>query len=132
MSAGRVFTDVAEPAIQGDDHPILFPGRCSNLSISGSDEALLRRYPAVVTELVQDSNDRGGKVLVELESHSAGGDGVRISSRARSAAYEIAARMASEVSVGYSSRISVSLIPAARQSRTTLTGIRVPRMRACP
>lgn len=49
-----------------------------------------------------------------------------------SAPYDAAARIASVVSVGYSAMISASDIPAATQSSTTLTGMRVPLMQARP
>lgn len=61
---------------------------------------------------------------VELEFHAGSG---WISSRARAAPYAAAARTPSTVKVGYCRMISSSFRPAAKQSRRTLTGIRVPR-----
>jgi hypothetical protein len=81
---------------------------------------------AIVACILNEALDPTGKVLVELEPHEARGGRFRTSSRASSAPYAAAALIPSVVRVGYSSRISASLMPAATASRTTLTGIRSP------
>ena len=55
-----------------------------------------------------------------------------MSSRARRAPYAAAARIPSGVSVEYSATTSAGFMPAAKQSRITLTGTRVPATTACP
>src|SRR5215472_14329654 len=78
-----------------------------------------------------DGGGRGGQVLVELELHRDGGIGSS-SSRANAAPYAAAARTPAAVTVGYSAVICSAVIPAARQSRITLTGTRVPAITAWP
>ncbi len=64
---------------------------------------------------------RGGQVLAGLELHRDGGIGSS-SSRANAAPYAAAARTPATVTVGYSAVICSAVIPAARQSKITLTG----------
>src|SRR5215472_5694168 len=78
-----------------------------------------------------DGGGRGGQVLVELELHRDGGIGSS-SSRANAAPYAAAARTPAAVTVGYSAVICSAVIPAARQSKITLTGTRVPAITAWP
>src|SRR5437762_698282 len=69
------------------------------------------------------------EVLVEEQPHAGG---TETNKRSRSAAKARQARMSSRVKSGKSRRISPSLIPDARYSRTSVTVIRRPRMQGFP
>src|SRR5204863_7395590 len=69
------------------------------------------------------------EVLVEEQPHAGG---TETNKRSRSAAKARQARMSSRVKSGKSRRISSSLIPDARYSRTSVTVTRRPRMQGFP
>src|SRR5437762_7263532 len=69
------------------------------------------------------------EVLVEEQPHAGG---TETNKRSRSAAKARQARMSSRVKSGKSRRISSSLIPDARYSRTSVTVTRRPRMQGLP
>lgn len=75
------------------------------------------------------SDETRGKVLVEEELHPGGID---MSLCSRSAANVSTARMSSRSRSGKSARISVSVIPDAKYSRTSYTVIRSPRKHGFP
>src|SRR5215469_8978188 len=79
----------------------------------------------------QDAGRRDGQVLVQLELHRDCGIGSS-SSRASAAPYAAAARTPAAVTVGYSAVICSVVMPAAMQSKITLTGTRVPPITAWP
>ena len=80
-------------------------------------------------EVREDGEETGREVLVEEQPHAGG---TETNLRSRSAAKARQARMSSRVKSGKSRRISSSLIPDARYSRTSLTVIRRPRMQGFP
>ena len=79
--------------------------------------------------LLQGLNQTMREILIEKELHDGGID---TSFRSRSAAKAKQARMSSRVRSGKSLRISSSLIPEARYSKTSYTVIRRPRMQGFP
>src|SRR5712691_362596 len=86
----------------------------------------MRRVRVEVCETVQKT---GREILVEEQPHAGGTD---TNLRSRSAAKARQARMSSRVRSGKSRRISSSLIPDARYSKTSVTVIRRPRMQGLP
>jgi hypothetical protein len=73
----------------------------------------------------------GRQELGELELHRDGEMGSS-SSLAKAAPWAAAARTPATVTFGYPAVICPTVIPAARQSRITLTGTRVPAIMAWP
>lgn len=69
------------------------------------------------------------KILIEEEFHW---EGSETSFRSRSAANARQARMSSDARSGKSVRISASLMPEARYSKTSYTVMRKPRMQGLP
>lgn len=85
----------------------------------------------VMARAGESGGGRGGQVLAGLELHRDGGIGSN-SSRANAAPYAAAARTPAVVTAGYSAVICSAVIPAARQSKITLTGTRIPAITAWP
>ncbi len=90
-----------------------------------------RRWCPSWPDLAKRTCGRDRQVLVKLELHGACGSGSS-SSCASAAPQAAAARTPATVTTGYSAMISSVVIPAARQSRMTLTGTRVPTSAAYP
>ena len=70
MTAGRVGTDVTQPAIQGDQDPSLCGGRDDDISVRRTDQALLSDGIGIVTGAGQDRGRRNGQVLVDTEARA--------------------------------------------------------------
>jgi hypothetical protein len=117
--------------IQGDQDPAS-PGSGRNDIRAGSaSETFARNGIDTMARAGEGGGSRRGQVLPGLELHRDGGTGSN-SSRANAAPYAAAARTPATVTVGYSAVICPAVIPAARQSKITLTGTRVPAITAWP
>ena len=124
VAARWVATDVAKAAIQRDQKPSGVGGRLDDHGVHGTGQAFADDGVGVVSGGDEHCQHGPRDVLVELDPHSIG-RGINWS-RARNAPYAAAARIPASVTLGYSVRISVLVMPTARQSRMTLTGTRVP------
>ncbi len=102
-------------------------------SVGLAAQSLLRHGVDIVPSLVQSQSKRSGQILVEFDSHATFGMGGRgISSSAEAAAYAIAARRWSFVSVGNSRWISSGVSPSASDASTVRRVTRVPAKTGCP
>jgi len=124
-------SQVTEAAIERKDHASSGDSGRHGLRVGHAREPFVPYRVDVVAGRSDRFRHRLGQVLVDLHPHCEAARG-RMSSRASSAAYARAAGTARAGRVGYSRTISASLIPLARQSSTTLTGIRVPANRTWP
>lgn len=131
MASRRIAPHIGEPAIKRHKQPLLILRSMKHDCITLPAEPFCNHSMDVVSRFIENRGGARRKVLVEFDLH-ASGPKVTTSSRARSAPYIRAAWIACSGRLGYSSRIALSLMPDATQSRITLTGICVPRMHACP
>src|SRR5437773_8735430 len=97
--------------------------------VIGSLQANLADMRRARIEVREEGEEAGREVLVEEQPHAGG---TETNLRSRSAAKARQARMSSRVKSGKSRRISSSLIPDARYSRTSVTVTRRPRMQGFP
>src|SRR5712664_3589857 len=97
--------------------------------VVGSLQANLADMRRVRMEVADEGEETGREVLVEEQLHAGG---TETNLRSRSAAKARQARMSSRIKSGKSRRISSSLIPDARYSKTSVTVIRRPRMQGLP
>src|SRR5205823_4153648 len=97
--------------------------------VIGSLKANLADMRRARVEVAEDGEETGREVLVEEQPHAGG---TETNLRSRSAAKARQARMSSRVKSGKSRRISSSLIPDARYSKTSVTVIRRSRTQGFP
>src|SRR5438128_10143291 len=97
--------------------------------VVGSLQADLADMRRARVEVCESGQKTGREILVEEQPHAGGTD---TNLRSRSAAKARQARRSSRVRSGKSRRISSSLIPDARYSKTSVTVIRRPRMQGLP
>jgi len=120
---------LVEIGILRDDREPMLGGVSPDGIVIGSLQANLADMRRARVEVREDGEETGREVLVEEQPHAGG---TETNLRSRSAAKARQARMSSRVKSGKSRRISSSLIPDARYSRTSLTVIRRPRMQGFP
>src|SRR2546422_5189361 len=97
--------------------------------VVGSLQADLADMRRARVQVCESGQKTGREILVEEQPHAGGTD---TNLRSRSAAKARQARRSSRVRSGKSRRISSSLIPDARYSKTSVTVIRRPRMQGLP
>ena len=105
--------------------PSVIPDR----DIVGSGQSDIPNMGGARKDVRQRSDETRGQVRVEEELYPGG---IETSLRSRSAANASTARMSSRSRPGKSARISASVIPDAKYSRTSYTVIRSPRMHGFP
>lgn len=118
-----------EVCIFGEEHEAMLGGILPDSLVTGlsqPDVSDVLRFRVFLLKRVQEPV---GQVLIEEQFHRDGND---TSLRSRSAANSRHARMSSRVRSGKSTRISASVMPEARYSRTSYTVMRNPRIQGLP
>jgi hypothetical protein len=131
MTARRVGADITQSDVQRDQHPSSGGSGGHHLRVGRAAQPLLADGVDVVTGAGQDGSRGDRQVLIELEFSPRLRQRQQLLARQRRAVSGRRAH-ARDSDRGYSAVISSAAMPAARQSRITLTGMRVPAMTAWP